>query len=61
MKKCEYCYYYDICTNRRVCRYYDPVINIYEYEDEVIERILLKDREEYIHDWNLYIKQYDKD
>lgn len=61
MKRCKNCYYYDLCINRKMCRYYDPIVNIDEFEDELIEQALLKEKQEYIHDWNIYVKQYERD
>lgn len=61
MKKCEDCYYYDLCVNGRMCRYFDPIDNIDEFEDELIKQILLNEKQEYIHDWNKYIEQYELD
>lgn len=44
-----------------MCRYYDPIVNIDEFEDELIEHTLLKEKQEYIHDWNIYVEQYELD
>lgn len=61
MKKCQYCYYYDLCKSKRICRYYDPIANIDEFEDENIVSIIEQDKKEFLHDWNIYIKQYEID
>ena len=55
MKKCRDCYYYDLCTTRRICRYYDPIVNIDEFNDEIIKAFLIQDKKEFVHDWNIYI------
>lgn len=59
MKTCKDCYYYDFCLNRRLCQYYDPIENIDEFEDELIKQILTKEKQEFIHDWNRYVEQYE--
>ena len=49
-KRCEDCYYADICNGEDVCEDFDP-IDLDAFIDEMIERR----REEFYEDWNTYI------
>lgn len=59
--KCKDCYYYNLCEIRRQCSHFYPVENIEEYEDNEIETTVQKERQDFTHDWNMYIEQYDTD
>lgn len=59
--KCRDCYYYDLCEVRRPCSHFYPVDNIEAYEDNEIEVVARKEKQDFTHDWNMYIEQYDVD
>ena len=57
MRRCRDCYYFDSCKVRRVCRYFDSVKNLDELDDDIIASYLHKDKQQFIHDWNLYVER----
>jgi hypothetical protein len=56
-KKCINCYYYDACTNRQPCSYFDPIDKTSEYEEDRIHMLIDNSRQQFIEDWNKYIEQ----
>ena len=52
-KRCEDCYYWDVCPKAEVCEDFTPVTSEAEYAstDELIER----GRYEFHDEWNTYI------
>lgn len=52
-KKCKDCYYGSICPSAEACEDFTPITE--EAEDEAIEEIIERGREEFRTDWNTYI------
>ena len=60
-KKCSYCFYYDVCQGKKYCRYFDPVVNNDEFENEHIIVLLERQRRQYAKEWDKYIEQFEFD
>ncbi|MBQ8135333.1 MAG: hypothetical protein IJ192_13165 [Clostridia bacterium] len=58
VERCCDCYYYDKCSGKNPCGYFDPVANADEYEDDRIEKLISDSRDEFDSAWRGYIEEY---
>ncbi len=52
-KRCKDCYFYEQCHQTKACEYFTPMTD--KAEDEAVDELIEKEREEFRSEWNQYI------